>query len=306
MLSILVLLLAITLDRLFGEPKRFHPLVGFGNLASRVEAKLNTPDSSKLTWGVFALILLCVAPALLIHAGSQLLQPYSWLMDIFIVYLAIGFSSLLLHSSRVEKALIDDGLGAAREQVAMMVSRDTVRMNEEQVASAAIESTLENGGDSTYAVVFWYMLGGASAVVLYRLANTLDAMWGYRTERYEKFGKAAARLDDVLNFIPARITAVLYAFSGDTGKAFDSWKNHAHLLASPNGGPVMSSGAASLNLKLGGPNFYHGEHTDKPYFGGEMPPTAADIKRANKLVTRSLIYWVLFATLFALTYEALS
>ena len=187
-----------------------------------------------------------------------------------------------------------------------MVSRDTARMDEEQVASAAIESTLENGSDSTYAVVFWYMLGGVPAVVLYRLTNTLDAMWGYRTERYEKFGKPAARLDDVLNYIPARITAVLYAFSGDTGKAFDSWKNHAHLLASPNGGPVMSSGAGSLNLKLGGPSFYHGEHTDKPYFGGERPPTAIDIKRANKLVTRSLIYWLLLASLFSLTYEALS
>ncbi len=306
MLSMLVLLLAFTLDRLFGEPKRFHPLVGFGYLASRIETKFNTVESFKIAGGAFAVTLLCVTPALLSYLLSQLLQQYFWLVDILIVYLAIGFSSLLLHSSRVKKALDNDGLNAAQEQVAMMVSRDTARMDEEQVASAAIESTLENGSDSTYAVVFWYTLGGAPAVVFYRLANTLDAMWGYRTKRYEKFGKASARVDDVLNFLPAHITAIFYAFSGNTRKAFDSWKNHARLLASPNGGPVMSSGAGSLNLKLGGPAYYHGEITHKPYFGGEKPPTSADIKRANKLVTRSLICWLLLAALFALTYEALS
>lgn len=305
MLSIVVILVALTLDRFFGEPKRFHPLVGFGNIATRVEAKLNTPHSFKFIWGLLALMLLCVIPALSIYLLADVFGQFAWLLDIGIVYLAIGFSSLRLHSSRVKKALDNEGLSAARERVAMMVSRDTEQMNEEQIASATIESTLENGSDSTYAVIFWYLIGGLPAVVLYRLTNTLDAMWGYRTERYEQFGKAAARLDDVLNFIPARITAVFYAFSGHASKAFESWRKHAHLLASPNGGPVMSSGAGSLNLRLGGPSYYHGEYTNKPYFGGEQAPNANDIKRANQLITRSLFYWLVLASVAIFLLEAL-
>ncbi len=306
MLSLIVVFVALNLDKFFGEPKRFHPLVGFGNLAGQAEAKLNRVDSCRFVWGLLALILLCVIPAFLSYLLSHLFRQYSWLVEIPIVYLALGFSSLLQHSSRVEKALNDDNLSAARQQAAMMVSRDTEHMNEEQIACAAIESTLENGSDSTYAVIFWYMLGGIPAIVLYRLTNTLDAMWGYRTERYEQFGKAAARLDDVLNFVPARITSVFYALSGITKKALKSWGNHAHLLASPNGGPVMSAGAGSLDLKLGGPCIYHGKHVNKPYFGGEKTPNSTDIDRANRLVTRSLIYWLLLASLFTFALEVLS
>jgi len=303
MLSVLVLCAALALDKLLGEPKRFHPLVGFGNIATRIEFTFNNDGPLRFIWGLIALILLCALPALIVYGVSQTLGKFTWLMDLIIVYLAIGFNSLLQHSSCVESALKLDGLAEAREKVAMMVSRDTHHMDTSQVASAAIESTLENGSDSTYAVIFWYFVGGAPFVVLYRLVNTLDAMWGYRTERYEQFGKAAARVDDLLNIVPARITAILYALSGDAGRAFASWRTQASLLASPNGGPVMSAGAGSLNLKLGGPTYYHGSQFDKPFFGGEERANASDIERANRLVTQSLIYWLILISVFALLLE---
>lgn len=135
------------------------------------------------------------------------------------------------------------------------------------------------------------MLGGAPGAVFYRLANTLDAMWGYRNTRYRHFGWAAARLDDCLNYVPARLTALTYALLGDRRLALACWRSQAPAWDSPNAGPVMAAGAGALNLTLGGPARYRGEWHERPPLGGGAAPGAGDIERALALVRRGVLLW---------------
>src|SRR5262249_9166632 len=156
-------------------------------------------------------------------------------------------------------ALKDGDLVEARHAVSKIVSRECAGLDETQICCAAIESVLENGSDAVFAALFWFIVLGAPGVVLYRIVNTLDAMWGYRNARYEHFGWAAAKLDDLLNWIPARLTALTYALLGNSQNAIWSWQNQGGKWYSPNAGPVMSSGAGALDLQLGGPATYHGK-----------------------------------------------
>jgi len=300
-MTLLVVSIALLLDTLLGEPKRYHPLVGFGNCANRVERRFNTQPSSPMAfvYGLIALIVLIVPLSLAGYFINSSLRQYGWIFSVLIVYSAIGFKSLLEHSRRVYKALlldvtnveIDSDHQQARYAVSLMVSRDTEQMTEAEITSATIESSLENGCDSTFGVLFWFLVGGAPMVICYRLTNTLDAMWGYRNQRFELFGKSSAKLDDLLNYVPARITALFYALIGDTRQAFYCWRTQTKFLASPNGGSVMTSGAGSLNIQLGGPAHYHGKLVDKPWFGTHVKPRAIDILRANELLSLALLHW---------------
>ncbi len=287
----------LTLDYLFGEPKRFHPLVGFGWCANALEKKLNHRADSPMSFvtGLICLLLLVLPLTFAIDfADYQLTSIHPLLSGVFailLIYLAIGHKSLIAHAENVLSALSCKSVSASQRQVSLLVSRDSANMSETEITRATIESTLENGCDAIFGVLFWFIVGGTPMVVLYRLINTLDAMWGYRNERFELFGKSAAILDDVLNYLPARITALCYSLCGDTKTAFSSWRVHAKQLASPNSGPVMTSGAGSLNIRLGGPASYHGRIIRKPFFGGVNTPQASDILRACKLVQRALLLW---------------
>ena len=293
-LSFILISLALLLDQLLGELKRYHPLVGFGHCANYLESKLNTNPTARsaCTLGLLSVVILVLPLSALVFLITSLLDSYGFLFSLLILYLTIGLKSLLEHSSQVAQALNDDHshvkLQRARHLTSRMVSRDTAMMSEDEMTHATIESTLENGCDSTFAVIFWFAVGGAPMAIFYRLVNTLDAMWGYRTQRYELFGKSAAKLDDILNYIPARLTALSYAICGNAREALKSWRAHAKKLASPNGGPVMTSGAGSLNIKLGGPASYHGEIIEKPVFGGQHQTDKRDISRANTLIVRAV------------------
>lgn len=212
-----------------------------------------------------------------------------FLVDCVLLYLAVGRKSLFEHSVRVRDALQQNNLENARFHTSMIVSRDTGQLDDVGCTRATIESVLENANDGIIGALFWFVVAGTPGVVLYRLANTLDALWGYRTERFEYFGKSAAHIDDVLNIIPARLCALTYAIAGNTVLALDCWRTQASLLKSPNGGPVMTAGAGALGLVLGGPASYHGILTDKPWFGGDRTPEVADILRSNHLVDRALM-----------------
>ncbi|MFZ3018878.1 MAG: adenosylcobinamide-phosphate synthase CbiB, partial [Gallionella sp.] len=180
----------------------------------------------------------------------------------------------------------------ARQAVGMLVSRDTSQLDEEGVSRATVESVLENGNDAVFAALFWFVVAGAPGVLLYRLSNTLDAMWGYRNARYNEFGWAAARLDDVLNFIPARLTAASYALLGHTRSALSCWRQQASMWSSPNAGPVMASGAGALQVQLGGAAIYHGQLEQRPALGCGHAAGATDIARAVRLVNHSLYLWM--------------
>lgn len=179
---------ALLLDALLGEPKRAHPLVAFGRLADRLEQHFN--GAAGRGWRSHGVTGWCLAvlPLTLLAWLLSLLPGIGWLAEIVLLYLALGLRSLGEHALPVAQALWRHDLPEARRRVACIVSRDTSQLDEEGVARAATESVLENGSDAVFAALFWFIVAGAPGVVLYRLSNTLDAMWGYRNARFERFG----------------------------------------------------------------------------------------------------------------------
>ena len=292
----LMLLAAVLLDRLLGEPQHFHPLAGFGWLAKRVEGifygATDAVPAMHYLRGIVAVSALLL-PFVLSAMWLQQIPIMGTVFSIALLYFAIAPRSLREHAERVAQAFSASDLPAARQAVSMMVSRDTSQLDEEGVARAAVESVLENGNDAIFAALFWFVVAGAPGVVLYRLSNTLDAMWGYRNQRYNYFGWAAARLDDVLNFIPARLTALGYALVGHTRSGLHCWRQQADTWDSPNAGPVMASGAGALCVRLGGAAIYHGELEQRPSLGCGMTASAADITRAVQLVQHTLYLWLM-------------
>lgn len=219
-------------------------------------------------------------------------------LSAYCLYFSIGWQSLSKHGWAVHHALNKD-MDTAREAVGRIVSRDTQHMDKSAVIKATVESILENGADAIFAPLFWFVIGGPVAVIVYRLANTLDAMWGYRTERYTQFGYFSAKVDDILNYLPARLTALSYALLGNTKNAWRCWQQQASACASPNGGPVMCSGAGSLNVLLGGPTMYHGNWVDKPMMGEGGEVQTGDIAKAIRLVDYSVYLWAAIIVLGA-------
>lgn len=254
-MSALLGILGVALDARFGEPQGWHPLVAFGRLADRLERRFNRsrlagegdPGVGWRSHGVTAWVLAVLPLTLLAWALAEL--PYlGWLVQALALYAALGLRSLGEHAEPVALALRAGDLDEARRRVGYLVSRDTRELDQAGVARAATESVLENGSDAVYAALFWFAVAGAPGVVLYRLSNTLDAMWGYRNARFERFGWAAAKIDDILNYLPARLVALTYALLGDTRQALRCWREQAPQWDSPNAGPVMAAGAGALGF----------------------------------------------------------
>lgn len=302
-MNFVALPLALLIDAWWGEPRRWHPLVGFGACANAIEKRWNRGEY-RIAKGCVAWCAL-VLPLLLsgYFLQSILARHALWsaVSGALILYLAIGQQSLREHARAVEISLRADDLPQARRALALMVSRDTQNLDREGVSNAAIESVLENGSDAIVASLFWFAVAGIPGVLLHRAANTLDAMWGYRNARFDEFGRVAARVDDVLNFIPARITACAYALAGATANALRCWHTQARAWSSPNAGPVMAAGAGALQLQLGGAACYRGEIEQRPILGRGRAATERDIERALQLLNRSvwLIALVLVACLLA-------
>ncbi|PKO73985.1 MAG: cobalamin biosynthesis protein, partial [Betaproteobacteria bacterium HGW-Betaproteobacteria-15] len=209
--------------------------------------------------------------------------------------------SLHQHAHAVTQALDNNDETQARIAASWMVSRDSAAI---EPVPATIESVLENGNDGVFGALFWFFVLGGTGVLLFRLANTMDAMWGYKTPRLYYFGWAAARLDDVLNYIPARLTALTYALLGKTHTALRCWAKQAPLWDSPNAGPVMAAGAGALNIKLGGAARYQGEWHERPQLGSDKQPRATDIDRALKLVRHGVYLWLAVFILIVGIYHA--
>lgn len=302
--SALFLPLALLLDRLLGEPRRWHPLVGFGRLTRAVErfGYPSSPDAEP-RWrmrlrGALSVSLL-ILPLTLAAWLLARLPLLSAIVPLVLLYLAVGARSLAQHAEVVRQALADGDLALARERVGWIVSRDTSELDEAGIARATIESVLENGCDAVFAALFWFLLLGAPGAVLYRLSNTLDAMWGYKNARYLHFGWAAARLDDVLNYVPARLTALTYLLLGHAASGWRCWRTQAPTWYSPNAGPVMAAGAGALGVSLGGGARYHGQWKVRPPLGCGPAPTHQDIGRAVRLVSRGAWLWAGLSLLWA-------
>jgi len=294
MSTALICLLAVGLDAWLGEPKRFHPLIGFGNCANWVERHLNLQlNKAENQWRGGIALCFVLLPAVAISYWLTAFGNILWLLELIALYLAIAPRALADHAQKTYSALADNKIELARRRVTQIVSRDTHELSETQINQATIESVLENGADAIFCALFWFLVAGLPGVVLYRLSNTLDAMWGYRSQRYLRFGWAAARLDDLLNYIPARLTAWSYACAGNYGSALLCWKQQAPHWYSPNAGPVMAAGAGALGVQLGGDTVYHGELKQRPTLGQGNDPTANDILRSIRLVREALALWLL-------------
>jgi len=328
----LLLAAGVVLDLLLGETPRWHPLVGFGKLANAIEHRLNR-GGSRFPRGALAWLLAVVPIALLAWAAtvapSMLAEPVAaaaatataatpqpaaetasatvgmigFALHALMLYFCIGLRSLRDHNLPIAAALSRGDLPAARYLTSRIVSRDTANATPADLAKASTESLLENGNDAVFGTLFWFAVAGGPGAVLFRLANTLDAMWGYRNARFLQFGCAAARIDDALNYIPARLTALSYVLLAPTlaGKrlAWHCWRTQAPSWSSPNAGPVMSSGAGALGLALGGAAVYDGETEQRPPLGSGNAAQGADIQRAWRLVARTTALWLTVAAAIA-------
>ena len=308
--SPLVILLALLLDKLIGEVRYFHPLVGFGNSAYFLEKNLNKkhlPLRQQKLSGILCWLLL-VLPLPVAYFCFVEVSNFQIYLDILVLYVAIGLNSLNQHANKIYQPLKNNDIKTARKALAMIVSRDTAELYEQQISRATVESVLENGHDAVIASIFYYLIGGAPLVIAHRLANTLDAMWGYKTERYLYFGWCSARMDDLLGWPSAKLTALCYALVGSKlglnyqlfSQAFINSYQQAKSYKSLNGGWSMAAGATVLQIKLGGSSIYHGEKIASPILGQGNQVSSTDIQKSLNLVNKATLLLLVLSMAFSL------
>ena len=297
------------LDQLLGDPYFLpHPIRGIGWLIAKTEKMLrngnpqeNSPEreAAERRQGKFLVVvvlLLTGIVAALILSGAYAVHPkLGMVIEAVMTYQILAARCLQVESSKVWKQLTVGSLEGARKAVSMIVGRDTEHLTEEGVAKAAIETVAENTSDGVIAPMLYTALGGPVLGFLYKAVNTMDSMVGYKNEKYLHFGRAAAKLDDVVNYLPARISALLMigtAFvSGKTYSGKQAWRiwrrdNRKH--ASPNSAQTESVCAGALGIRLAGEASYFGKIVKKPYIGDSTRPVEPeDIRRTNRLMNRT-------------------
>lgn len=302
----LIIITAIAVDYALPEPKHYHPLAGFGTLAAGLEERFNQAKNtlSNRFLGLFALLLLVTPLPLAVLFIDNHLIDSGWphfMFSTLLLYGVIAPHSLEQHARAVQQAMRDHNLSKARQKCSFIVSRDTVSLDQTALSRATIESVLENGNDALFGPLFWFLITGASGALVYRLVNTLDAMWGYKNQRFQAFGWAAARLDDLMNWVPARCCSLCYSLAGRCRQGLVCWRRQAPAMSSPNAGPVMASGAGALNLTLGGAAIYQGITQYRPTLGYGPAPNPEDIQRAICLLRRAIFLF----SIFVLTVETI-
>ena len=316
MVKAVTLLIGWVLDLIFGDPPKLpHPVVWFGRLIAAGEHRLNRDSHRRLKGALLAigLILLVFALAWLIRTllGIFALFFYDgttihqiplllYLFDILVVFYCLAGTTLIREVRQVFFAL-DRSLEEGRQQVARIVGRDTSQLSAQEVRTAALETLAENLSDGVIAPLFWLLLLGTPGMLAYKMVNTLDSMIGYRTERYLEFGCVAAHIDDVANYIPARLTALLMVLSSGRLKLLGFVRKYGRNHASPNSGYPESALAAILDCRFGGPHYYFGELFDKPYIGSNPRElTTTDMKtavRINRTAETIMVFLVAFFTI---------
>ncbi|MBO6559785.1 MAG: cobalamin biosynthesis protein [Nisaea sp.] len=314
-----ILCLALLIDALVGDPPRVwnrlpHPVVLFGRAIAWGEARLNDPalpDAERRRRGVLLLTVLLTGAAaagwLLHRAVSGL--PYGWLLEAAIASVFLAQRSLYDHVRAVAVGFGEDGLAGARKAVSMIVGRDPERLDEAGVCRAAIETAAENFSDGVVAPAFWYLLGGLPGLLAYKALNTADSMIGHKNARYLDFGRASARLDDFANFVPARISAVLFwaaAFAlpdADPAASYKATFRDARKHRSPNAGWPEAATAGALGLRLAGPRVYGGETVEDAWMGdGRAEANPGDILRTLSLFRLACLALMLAVVLIGLLF----
>ncbi|MEL6234854.1 MAG: adenosylcobinamide-phosphate synthase CbiB [Pseudomonadota bacterium] len=298
------MLIALSLDLALGWPQAWlrrigHPVTWLGWLIARLEARWNRPHlapATRIALGGLAsalVILAATLPALAVALAVALALPPGWAFILVTGVLAwplLAARSMAQHVRAVEAPLAQGDLPAARRAVSMIVGRDTARLDTAGVARAATESLAENASDGVVAPLVWGVFLGLPGIAAYKAINTLDSMIGHRSARYHAFGRLAARLDDAVNWIPARLTALVYAgLAARPRAAFALMLRDARHHRSPNAGWPEAAMAAALGVRLSGPRSYGEGIRDEPWVNEGAPdPGAADLGRALRLSGRGL------------------
>ena len=309
LIVILPLLIGWLLDLVLGDPAWLpHPVVGFGKLIAFGEKHLNKGNHRKAKGAVMAILYIIGVFVVVWFLRNQLCimnDALCIVFDVVIIFYCLAGTTLIREVREVFLAL-DRSLEEGRKQVARIVGRDTSELSAQEVRTAALETLAENLSDGVIAPLFWFAILGTPGMLAYKMVNTLDSMIGYKTERYKDFGCWAAHIDDIANYIPARLTALLMVIAVGkpqlTGFVWRNGRNHA----SPNSGYPEAALAGILDCRFGGPHYYFGQLFDKPYIGtNDRSLSTEDMKTAVSVNRKAEIMMVALTALVALLLKTL-
>ncbi|WP_184846970.1 cobalamin biosynthesis protein [Allocatelliglobosispora scoriae] len=275
-------------DALVGDPRRFHPVAGFGQAATALERLLYAPDRRD---GAIFTGIAVGAPVAIAVIAQKATARRPWARFVLVTaatWAVLGGTTLRREATVMADALESGDLDAARARLSHLCGRDPRELAAPELARATVESVAENTSDAVVAPLFWGAVAGLPGLIGYRAVNTLDAMVGHRSARYERFGTAAARADDIANLVPSRLTAVLTAafapvVGGGSRRTWQTWRRDGSKHPSPNSGQCEAAFAGALDLRLGGKNVYFGRSETRPVLGDGTVPVASDARRAATL-----------------------
>lgn len=293
-------------DRLLGDPEGWwHPVVSFGKAIAAGERRLNRGEQRRSKGAIFSLALIVgtyLATALLLGLAGMISEPLRIALVAVGVFYCLAGKTLASEVRMVFEA-VERSTEAGRQQVSRIVGRDTSRLSPQEIRTAALETLSENLSDGVIAPMFWFLLLGLPGMMAYKMVNTLDSMIGYRSERYRDFGACAARIDDVANFVPARLTACLMLLVSGKWRRWDFVRRYGRAHASPNSGYPESALAAILDCRFGGRHDYFGQPVEKPYIGtNDRLLTSADMERAVRINERAELAMGLLVALLSFSY----
>lgn len=311
--SAAALLTGFALDAIFSDPYNFlHIVRWMGSLIAALEKLLRrvfpiSPRGEK-AGGVLlvcVVVLICTGiPSVILFLCYRFFPPAGYFIESFLCWQLLAAKSLKMESMKVFHSLKEGDLEGAKRNVSMIVGRDTTVLDEDGIIRAAVETVAENTSDGVAAPMLYIMLGGAALGCLYKAVNTMDSMVGYKNDKYLYFGHAAAKTDDVLNYIPSRLCALLmiataYFLRFDGKNAFGIWRRDRRKHVSPNSAQTEAVCAGALGIRLAGPISYFGKMRDKPYIGDNMRLIRADdIASANRLMYAASVLTLIIALLF--------
>ena len=296
LISVSPLLIGWLLDLTLGDPSWLpHPVVGFGRMISWSEHRWNNGNHRKWKGGMVAVGLIALVFFItfaLIHYISALWVVAGICLKSVLVFFCLAGTTLIREVKEVFHA-VDRSLEEGRKQVARIVGRDTSELSAQEIRTAALETLAENLSDGVIAPLFWLAIGGVPGMMAYKMVNTLDSMIGYRTERFRDFGCVAAHIDDIANYVPARLTALLMVLVSGRLSLLGFVARYGRCHASPNSGYPEAALAGILNCRFGGPHYYFGELFDKPYIGeNDRELTTDDMRKAIGINRRSEVLTV--------------
>jgi adenosylcobinamide-phosphate synthase len=282
--------LGVILDLLLGDPRRYHPVGGFGRLALALERRLYADDVRPGAGYTVLAVGTPVALGVVLEVAGRGRPVLRTLLTAIATWVVLGGTSLAREGSSMANELEAGDLDAARVRLSHLCAREPSGLGADDLARATVESLAENSSDAVVAPLFWGAIAGMPGLLGYRAANTLDAMVGYMSPRYLRFGRASARLDDLINLVPARLTGVLIVLAAPLvgGSSTAAWQvlwRDGGRHPSPNAGRPEAATAGALGIRLGGENVYGGFVEHRPWIGEGLPPRVGDVRRAARLGT---------------------